>query len=437
MRSAFRFSNAFSMALCGALLAATLPAHRHLHAQSGVRVEAGKLPVSASTVFHPQRLARLDSSLEALIARQQLPGAVVLLIRDGRIAYEKAYGVRDVDSKVPLRTTDLFRLASQTKAVTSIAAMMLWEEGKFGLDDPLDRYLPEFRRLNVLTTFNATDSSFEARATNRRITIRQLFTHTAGFDYPDIGSEEFTAIYAKAGVTAGIAERNGATLEEKMRVLARLPLRSEPGERFTYSISIDVLGRLIEVLSGQSLDAFFRTRIFTPLRMNDTFFGIPASHTARLVSLHEERDGKVVSMPVPNPGEGLDPNWSTRPVTYFSGGSGLSGTTADYARFLQMMLNGGELDGVRLLARKTVQMMLTNQIGALQPNYGLGFALETEQNDARSPKSPGSFWWSGAFQTFYWVDPQERLIALCYTNVLGSTVRLGALFETLVYGALK
>jgi CubicO group peptidase (beta-lactamase class C family) len=346
--------------------------------------------------------------------------------------------VRDVGTKVPMRPDDLFRMASQTKAITSVAAMMLWEEGKFGLDDPLDRYLPEFRRLQVLTKFNPADSSYEARPTNRRITIRQLFTHTSGLDYPDIGSDEFKAIYAKAGVSAGIAERNGATLAEKMRLLARLPLRYEPGERFHYSISVDVLGRLVEVLSGQSLDAFLRTRLFGPLRMRDTFFGVPASHAARLVSLHEEREGKVHAMAAPTNGDGgLDPNWSTKPVTYYAGGSGLSGTTADYARFLQMVLNGGTLDGARVLSRKTVEMMLTNQIGSLQPNYGLGFALETEQNDHRSPKTLGSFWWSGAFQTFYWADPKEGLIALCYTNVYGSTLRLGALFETLVYGALK
>lgn len=437
MRSAFQIPFISRTALFGAVLAVTAPAPLELSAQSSANIEAGKLPRNASAVFHPQRLARLDSALEALITGQRLPGAVVLLVKDGRVAYEKAYGMRDVNGKAPVRTTDLFRMASQTKAITSIAAMMLWEEGKFGLDDPVDRYLPEFRRLSVLTKFNAADSSFESRPTNRRITIRQLFTHTAGFDYPGIGSEEFQAIYAKAGVTAGVAEPSGATLEEKMRILARLPLRFEPGERFNYSISVDLLGRLVEVWSGQSLDAFLRTRLFTPLRMNDTFFGIPASHAPRLVALHEEREGQVFPMSEPKDGRGLDPNWSTKPVTYFAGGSGLSGTIADYARFLQVMLNGGELDGVRVLSRKTVEMMLTNQIGTLQPSYGLGFALETEQNDHRTPKSLGSFWWSGAFQTFYWVDPQEKLIALCYTNVLGSTVGLGSLFETLVYGALK
>lgn len=411
-----------------AVLAVFPPANNALHAQTAAR----------SSAFHPQRLARLDSSINTLIADQRIPGAVVLLIKDGRVAYEKAYGARDAGTKAPVRTDDIFRMASQTKAITSIAAMMLWEEGKFQLDDPIDRYLPEFRRMTVMTKFNPADSSYEARPTNRRITVRQLFTHTAGFDYPGIGSEDFKAIYAKNGVPAGLAERNGATLAEGMKTLAKMPLRFEPGERFNYSISIDLLGRLVEVWSGQSLESFFRTRIFEPLRMKDTYFNLPQAKAARLVSLHEEREGKVYPMAVPKSGEaGLDPNWSSKGVTYFSGGAGLVGTIQDYARFLQMVLNGGELDGVRVLSRKTVQMLLTNQIGQLQPNYSLGFAVETELNDFRSPKSIGSFWWSGAFQTFYWVDPQEKLIALCYTNVYGTGARLGSLFETMVYGALR
>jgi len=428
MPSAFVLLTRWCPPALAAVLAVTTPAPTTLAAQTAPRAAA----------FHPQRLARLDSSIQSLIADQRIPGAVVLLIKDGRVAYEKAYGARDAGTKAPVRTTDIFRMASQTKAITSIAAMMLWEEGKFQLDDPIDRYLPEFRRMTVMTKFNPADSSYEAKPTNRRITVRQLFTHTAGFDYPEIGSDEFKAIYAKAGVSSGIGERNGATLADAMRKLAKLPLRFEPGERFNYSISVDLLGRLVEVWSGQSLDAFFRTRLFGPLRMTDTHFGIPTAKASRLVALHEERDGKVFAMASPTNGDGgLDPNWSTRPVTYFAGGSGLSGTVHDYARFLQMLLNGGELDGARVLSRKTVQMMLTNQIGALQPNFGLGFAVETEQNDFRSPKSIGSFWWSGAFQTLYWVDPQEKLIALCYTNVYGTGARLGALFETLVYGALK
>ena len=263
--------------------------------------------------------------------------------------------------------------------------------------------------------------------------MRQLFTHTSGLDYADIGSEEFRAIYAKAGLTA--LGREGEVLANNVRTLATLPLKSEPGERFTYSLSVDVLGRLVEVWSGMPLDRFFRARIFEPLRMTDTFFELPADRRARLVSLHSEKDGKVE--PTHESQGGMHPDFPARRVTYFSGGGGLAGTTADYARFLQLFLNGGELDGVRLVSRKTVELMLANHIPRLQPAFGLGFALETPENDFRSVLTDGSFQWGGAFATTYWADPKERLIGLIYTNVLGSTAELGEQFKVFVYSALR
>ena len=379
----------------------------------------------AEAGFDPARLARIDSWLQKLIADRQIPGAVVMLVRDGRVAYHKAYGVRDIATGAPMRENDIFRIASQTKAITSLAVMMLWEEGRFQLDDPIGRYLPAFRTQTVLTKFNAADSSYESRPTQRRITIRQLLTHTSGLDYADIGSNEFKAIYAKAGVTA--LGRDGDVLGDKIDVLGKLPLKHEPGERFTYGLSLDVLGRLVEVLSGMPLDQYFRTRIFEPLGMRDTYFGVPAAKKDRLVALHTIRDGKLVSA-----ADSL-----SRPVTYFSGGGGLSSTTADYARFLQLFLNGGELEGKRLLARKTVEMMLTNQIGALQPPFGLGFQIETPEDDYKSPSSIGTFSWGGAFNTSYWADPKERLVAQVYTSTYGAPVNLAAPFKVLVYSALK
>lgn len=401
------------------------------------QVEAGKARLAPGVAFHPAGITRLDSAIGALVSTRRIPGAVVLLVKNGHVAYEKAYGVRDLGTAVPMRTTDIFRLASQTKAITSLAVMMLWEEGRLQLDDPIGKYIPEFARHTVLTKFNPADSSYEARPTSRRITIRQLLTHTSGIDYAQIGSDEMKAIYAKAGIPGGLGVRNGATLAEKIAALGKVPLRAEPGERFIYSLSIDVLGRLVEVVSGMSLDDFFRTRIFGPLKMRDTYFALPPSHQSRLVALHQEEKGTLRATHDPVGDLDTHPDYPNRPVTFFAGGAGLSGTTTDYARFLQMMLNGGELDGVRLLGRKTVELMLTNQIGSLQPNFGLGFAVETPLNDARSPKSLGSFWWGGAFQTSYWVDPKEKLIALIYTNVYGSTAELGVLFEQFVYAALK
>ena len=383
--------------------------------------------------FHRERLARIDSLMIRLVAGKRLPGAVVMLVKDGSVAYHKAFGYRDVTSKVPLRRDDIFRIASQTKAITSLAAMILWEEGKFALDDPVSRYLPEFDKQRVLTKFNPADSSYDSKPALRRTTVRQLLTHTSGIDYADIGSDEFKAIYAKAGLTA--IGREGDVLADKVRILGGLPLQTEPGERFIYSLSVDVLGRLVEVWSGMPLDAFVRTRILTPLGMHDSGYELPADRRSRLVTLHSETDS--VLQPLKDSQGGMHPDFPARRMTYFAGGAGMSGTTADYARFLQLVMNGGELDGVRLLSRKTVEMMLTNQIPRLPTAFGLGFALETPENDYRSVLSEGSFSWSGAFNTFYWADPKEKLIALVYTNVLGSTFALSDRFRTLVYAAMR
>jgi CubicO group peptidase (beta-lactamase class C family) len=387
----------------------------------------------APTAFHAQRLARVDSMLIRLVTQQKLPGAVVLLVKDGTVAYHKAFGYRDLASKAPLRRDDIFRIASQTKAITSLAAMMLWEEGKFSLDDPIAKYLPEFEKQRVLTTFTAADSSYATKPAQRRTTVRQLFTHSSGLDYADIGSDEMKAIYAKAGITA--IGREGDVLAERVKVLAGLPLKAEPGERFIYGLSVDVLGRLVEVWSGMPLDSFVRTRILTPLGMRDSGFELPAEQRGRLVTLHREQDG--VLSPMQASEGGMHPDFSARRMSYFAGGAGMAGTTSDYARFLQLFMNGGELDGVRLLSRKTVELILTNQIPRLSPAFGLGFALETPENDSRNVLSDGSFHWSGAFGTYYWADPKEKLVALIYTNVLGSTINLGEQFRVLVYSAMR
>ena len=388
---------------------------------------------TAAGAFIPARLARIDSWVQQQIEERKIPGAVVMIVRDGRIAYHRAFGVRDMATGAPQRRDDIFRIASQTKAITSTAVMMLWEEGRFSLDDPIGKFLPAFKEQTVLSKFSPADSSYESRPTRRHITIRQLLTHTSGLDYAGIGSEEFKAIYSKAGISA--LGTPGELLATSIDALGTLPLKHEPGERFTYGLSVDVLGRLVEVVSGMPLDRFFRTRILDPLGMNDTYFAVPPAKRDRLSSLHVMKDGKLA--PSHEMQGRLHPDFPAREVTYFSGGGGLSSTTADYARFLQMILNHGELDGVRLLGRKTVDLMLTNQLGALRPAFGLGFELEIPETDYRTPLSIGSFSWSGAFNTWYWADPQEHLIGLIFTNTSGETTSLGDPFKALVYSALK
>ena len=386
--------------------------------------------------FSSSRLARIDSLIQPIVTGGQLPGAVVFLMRNGRVVLHKAYGYRDVATRAPLLGNDIFRIASQSKAITSLAVMMLWEEGRFGLDDPIERYIPEFAKPTVLTRFNPADSTWTAEPARRSITIRHLLTHTSGIDYAGIGSDDFKAIYAKAGIPSGIGN-DRFTIGEKMRLLGKLPLKHQPGERFTYSLSLDVLGYFVEVVSGMPFDRFLRTRIFDPLGMQDTWFYLPPDRATRLVTLHEGDSGKVI----PRRGrvfDNVNPDYPSLRGTYFSGGAGLSGTVEDYARFLQLFLNGGELNGVRLLSPRTVGMMLIDQLPTLSNDFGLGFGLETAANDHQSPRGIGSFTWGGAFSTSYWADPKEQLVALVYTNTFSVPAAgvLGGRFPALVYAAL-
>lgn len=396
------------------------------------------LPPTASPEalgFSTPRLGRIDAMLNDLVAKQKIPGAVVYIARNGHVAYYKAFGYRDVATQAPLRKDDIFRIASQSKAITSLAVMMLWEEGKFGLDDPVSRYIPEFAKPAVLKSFNSADSTYVTEPAGREVTIRQLLVHSSGLDYAAIGSDEFKAIYAKAGVPSGIGN-DQYRLDDKMKILARLPLKSKPGAEFHYSLGLDMLGYLVEVVSGMPFDQFLRTRIFDPLGMKDTWFYLPRDRHDRLVTLHTGKSGTVV--PVRDTVfDGVNPDYPKLPGTYFSGGAGLSSTVEDYARFLQLFLNGGELNGVRLLSPLTVAMMLTDQLPTMTTEFGLGFGLETAANDYRTPRGLGSFSWGGAFNTTYWADPKEQLIGIIYTNIYNTDQgNLGERFTNFVYSAI-
>lgn len=385
--------------------------------------------------FLPQRLSRIDELLEKHVKDQNIPGAVALIVRNGKIVYHKAFGYSDVEKRASLKKDDIFRIASQSKAITSLAVMMLWEEGKFLLDDPVSRYIPEFKNPKVLKSFNPGDSSYTAEPATREITIRQLLTHSSGIDYAVIGSPEFKAIYAKAGVPSGIGNDTDV-LADKMKILGGMPLKHQPGERFTYGLNTDVLGYLVEIWSGMSFDEFLNERIFAPLGMKDTYFYLPRNKHNRLVALHGVRDGKAYKLR-----EGAyDAAITDYPKvrgTYFSGGAGLSSTAEDYAKFLQLFLNHGEFNGARLLSRKTVELILTDQLPDLDNEFGLGFGLETEKNDYRSPASVGSFSWGGAFSTSYWADPKENLIGVIYTNVFNNPYGyISEKFKVLTYQAI-
>jgi CubicO group peptidase (beta-lactamase class C family) len=382
------------------------------------------------------RLSKIDKVIEEHMANKWIPGAVVLIARNGKIVYHKAYGYSDVENKTALKKDNIFRIASQSKAITSLAVMMLYEDGKFGLDDPISRYIPEFKNPKVLVSLNWKDTTYTTTPAKSEITIRQLLTHTSGIDYASIGSQEFKAIYAKAGVPSGIGNDN-MLLADKMKILGGLPLKHNPGEAYTYSLSIDVLGYLVEVTSGMSLDQFFKTRIFQPLGMNDTYFYLPKEKHNRMVSLYEMKDGLISKM-TQKAYDGVDPMYPNLEGKYYSGGAGLSSTIEDYAKFLQMFLNKGEYNGVRLISRKTVELMLTPQVQPPITNqFGLGFGLETEKNDHLDISSIGSFRWGGAFNTQYWADPKEKLVGLIYMNTYGGPNRNTAdKFKVFTYQAI-
>jgi len=383
------------------------------------------------------RLQRMDAVINDYIAKGRQAGVAVLVARNGRVVYHKAYGQDDMAGKTPLKRDAIFRIASQTKAITSIGLMMLFEEGKFLLDDPISKYIPAFKNPKVLDKFNEKDSSYTSVPAKREITIRQLLTHTSGISYPSIGTKEAVAIYAKNGIPSGIGTPAGS-LAESIPRLAALPLMHNPGDKWTYGLSTDVVGYLIEILSGQSLDQYLRTRLFEPLGMNDTYFYLPAAKQARLTKVYtEDSTSTVRRMPAQG---GISEDYPKQAGTYYSGGAGLSSTLQDYAIFLQMMLNGGEYGGRHFLSPTTVRLITTNQIGDLNQGtnkFGLGFAITSERSAARLPVSQDSFDWGGFFGTTYWVDPKENVVALLYTQkVPNSYGDLNDKFKVLVYQAI-
>ncbi len=389
-----------------------------------VKISPDLTPASPATVgMSDVRLKRIDAMLKQAVKDGDIPGAVALIARDGKIVFHSAYGLADNSAGLKIYNDAIFRIASQTKAITSTAVMMLWEEGKFKLDDPISKYIPEFKNVEILDTFNESDTTYTSVPSEKEITIRQLITHTSGIGYGVIdGDPRFKAIYHKAGIT-DLFTTEDISIEESVKKLAGLPLHHTPGEKFTYSEGLDVLGYFIEVVSGLPFDEFLRTRIFDPLGMNDTWFYLPKEKQGRLVNVQHKVDGE----------------WEKYPVTFydtdypiigakrfFSGGAGLCSTAKDYATFLQMYLNKGELNGVRLLSRTTVRSIMANQIGDIWQdgpnNYGLAFGVVNQKGeDSGGLGSEGAFQWGGYFNTQYFADPEEQVIGILMKQTQGTS----------------
>jgi len=376
----------------------------------------------ASAGMSVERLDRIDAMCQEAIDKGNLPGIVALVARNGKIVFHEAYGMADYASSRKMKKDDIFRIASQSKAITSTAVMMLWEEGKFQLDDPISKYIPEFKNPQVLQSFTYADTSYSTIAADKEITIRHLLTHTSGLGYGVIdGDERIRMIYKKAGIT-DLFTTEPITIEQSVKKLAVLPLHHHPGEKFTYSEGLDVLGYFIEVVSGMPFDEFLRKRLFDPLGMDDTWFYLPKSKADRLVTVQKKEDGNWVKYPVTF----YDTDYPIKGAKkFFSGGAGLSSTAKDYATFLHMYLNGGELNGVRILSRTTIQSMMGDQINGLfndeRRHYGLAFGVVNSVGKNKGGfGSEGTFDWGGYFNTQYFADPKEQTIGILMKQTQGS-----------------
>jgi CubicO group peptidase (beta-lactamase class C family) len=386
-----------------------------------------------------ERLERIAATVQRAIDEKRIAGAVTLVARRGHVAWLKAQGMQDREASKPMPTDAIFRICSMSKAITSLAVMMLYEEGNFLLDDPVSKYIPEFKNPKVLVK-PATGPTYIIPA-SKEITIRNLLTHTSGLTYTWNGDLGYTYKFAK--VADGLVQYEG-TIKDSVKHLAGLPLLFNPGERFEYSLGVDVLGYLVEVISGKSFNEFLRTRIFTPLNMQDTYFYVPEDKASRVATAYTWYPGKGLSRfpdtPIVEGPFSYSADYPTRgPKKLYSGGAGLCSTAMDYARFCQLMLNGGKLGNTRLLSRKTVELMTHDQLGRISSDqaFGLGFGINGEKGSLSELGSPGEYNWGGFFYTAFSIDPAEQMITIFMAQVHPDSGRdLEGLFHVLAYQAI-
>jgi len=380
-----------------------------------------------------ERLSRISATLKAHIEKGVIPGAVALVTRKGKIAYFESFGMRDLETSSPMQKDTIFQIYSMTKPITSVGIMMLQEQGRIYLGDPVSKYIPEFKELEVGVEKNdpATgEKTFSTVPANREITIQDLLRHTSGLTYSVFGKSKVNMMYKEAGL--GSQDR---TLAEMVIKLSQLPLASQPGTRWEYSRSTDVLGRVIEIVSGMTLDKYFEERIFKPLQMNDTGFYVKPEKIERVA-----KSGPQAKWPS---------SYATSTPKLLSGGGGLVSTAHDYMRFMQMFINGGELEGVRLLGKNTVEYMTSDHLGSIPkkgPGYfpgtghgfGLGFSVREVPGVAPLPGSVGDLSWAGIGGTNFFINPSEDLCAvyMVSANDFGLMFYYFTLFRTLVMQAI-
>jgi CubicO group peptidase (beta-lactamase class C family) len=386
-----------------------------------------------------ERLERIATAVQRSIDDKRIAGAVTLVSRRGKVAWLKAQGMMDREAGKAMQTDAIFRICSMSKAITSLAVMMLYEEGHFQLEDPVSKYIPEFKNPKVLVK-PASGEPYTIPAT-KEITILNLLTHTSGLTYnwnADLGP-----MYKQAGVAHGILPYNG-TIRDSVRRLAALPLLFNPGERFEYSLGVDVLGYLVEVVSGKTFDEFLRTRIFEPLGMKDTYFFVPDDKVNRLATAYTYYADKGLNRfpdtPIVEGPFSYSADYPYRgPKKLYAGGAGLCSTAADYARFCQMMLDGGTTGSTRLLSRKSVELMTQDHLGKVSPDqaFGLGFGIDGVKSPLSELGSRGEYNWGGFFYTAFVIDPKEQMITVFMAQLHPTgDLNLDNLFHTLAYQAI-
>jgi CubicO group peptidase (beta-lactamase class C family) len=391
-----------------------------------------------------QRLTRIDDFVERHLEAQHFAGAVTVIARHGKVVQFEAYGMQDIESKVPMSKNSIFRIYSMSKPITSVAVMILFEEGHFLLNDPVSRWLPEFKDIEVgveKIDVKTGQKVLKTEPTNREVSIRDLMRHTSGLTYGVWGESLVDKMYLDKEVLLW----KGTTIQDTVAKLGTIPLEYQPGTVWEYGLSTDVLGRFVEVISGQPLDEFLEQRIFAPLGMKDTGFFVPPEDTNRLTTVYTPNEDNTAI--TPHDLESVTqytPRTFTEEVSHFSGGGGLVSTAADYLRFSQMLLNRGELDGARILGPKTVDLMTRNHLGDIEIwggdggySFGLGFMIYPDSGISGEVVTEGSFAWGGMAHTGFWVDPQEELIGIFMTQILpDAPLPYSDLFVPVVYQAI-
>ena len=403
---------------------------------SAVYAQSFEMVTPEEAGFSDVRLERLSELLNSYSEQQRISGGVALVLRDGKAVFFESFGKRDVEADADMPKDAIFRIASQTKAIVSVGVMVLQEEGHLLISDPVSKYLPEFANTKVAVRYD--DGGYDVVDSKRQITIRDLLMHTAGIGYGwGVAADQ----WKEAGIQGWYFADRDEPIRETVRRIATLPMDDHPGEKFVYGYATDILGAMIEEISGMKLDMFLSEKILSPLKMNDTHFYLSMKKIDRLATVYSATTDRGIVRAADPGGAVGQGHYVNGPRMSFSGGAGYLSTATDYARFLQMLLNGGELDGARILSPKSVELMTINHLHDIEfrdgVGMGLGFDIVLDVGSRGTPGSMGDFGWGGAYHSTYWVSPKDRLVVVFFTQLLPATGSdIHGKLRTMIYQAM-